>query len=164
MKRLMIAMLLAVLMCSSAMAAEGCFNAKGSTLVSDVLCRNKSDSQFFKTNLSISNITSSNVTCRVKVYDHNGDDVSTSCSIWVGSPTGSFVSVSSGKNVFEIPAHSSRIYSFLTDQKSVVGYAVIEWTSDNEDLRKALIATKRYEGVSRECFAAMCNINSGQPF
>ncbi|WP_147822611.1 hypothetical protein [Salidesulfovibrio onnuriiensis] len=163
MKKLMLALAMVVMLCASASATVDCFNAKGSALVPSVISRYANDSQFLKTNMDISNITGTEVTCRVKVYDQNGDDVSSNGSVWIGNSIGGFTQLSTG-NTFKIPAHSSRLFSFFTDGKSVNGYAVIEWTSADEDLRKALIAGSRIVGVSGQKCSSHVLINNGQPF
>jgi len=165
MKKLMFALAMVMLLCGTAFA-EDCFNAKGSAIVPCVMARYHSSSYFVKTNFTISNITDSDVTCRVKVFDHDGNDVSTNCSVSTGSDSTSYKKLSTGVNEFVIPAHSTRIYNFFKNNmaKSIAGYAVIEWTSSNENLRKAIVATTRMNGVAGQFYSNMSFINNGQPF
>lgn len=163
MKKLMIVLAIVILL-SSVASAEECFNAKGSTLVPSMICHHTNSTQYNSTRLDISNITGTEVTCRVRVYDQDGNDVSSHCTIVKGSSTSSFSTISTGSNTFSIPAHSSRIYAFSTNGKSVNGYAVIEWTSTDENLRNALIAGYCYMGVSDKIYSSMAFVNDGQPF
>ena len=131
-----------------------------------VSARHHSDQTFSASKIHVSNITDSAVTCRVKVYDYNGNDLSSYCHVTTGDDSTYFKTLSTGVNTFVLPAHSSRVFSFFKKNmsKSVVGYAVIEWTSENEDLRKALIATHRLVGAATHHHMGMVMINNGQPF
>ncbi|WP_147822610.1 hypothetical protein [Salidesulfovibrio onnuriiensis] len=164
MKKLMFAFALVLLLCGSAVAVEDCFNAQGSALVPDVKSRYGNNSQFIITCMTISNITDSAVTCRVNVYDDFGNDVSTSCHVSVGGVAGGFKYESTGQNTFELAAHATRTYVFKSSSIGMAGYAVIEWTSTNKKLRKALIASSRYEGMAGSYFASRSLVNNGQPF
>lgn len=117
----------------------------------------------------ISNISDNDVQCRVTVYDHDGNDVSTRCNVYTGGalPGTGAVTVSTGINIFDIPAHSTRAYSFKEDSApGMFGYAVIEWMGTDTQQRKALIGSmtthgKRYSGG---VYANKILINNGQPF
>ncbi len=166
MKKLMLALALTLLMCSSVFAmGQECFNAKGSLLVANVHGSSFASNSNHNTALTVSNITNKAVTCRVTVYDQNGDDISSKGNAYTTGNNANLIKVSAG-GTFEIPANSTRIYVIKNSNTTrFAGYGVIEWTSDDAKLRKALIAGMYtfFVGGS-EKFTWGSQLNNGQPF
>ncbi|WP_147822613.1 hypothetical protein [Salidesulfovibrio onnuriiensis] len=165
MKKLMFAFALVLMLCGSAFATVDCFNAKGSLLVADVHGLSFESDYYQNTSFTLSNITSTAVTCRVTVYDQNGDDISSNGNVYVAGNSANLINVSTS-GTFEIPANSTRIYKIQNSNTTrFSGYAVIEWTSDSEKQRKALIAGMYTFFRSRsEKFTWGSQLNNGQPF
>ncbi|TIH12943.1 hypothetical protein D0S45_16610 [Marinifilum sp. JC120] len=157
-----------VLMMSGGAMAQG-FDAQGSALVPNVVYSYHTNNYTQYTDIILSNITSSDVQCKVTVYDHNGNDVTSLCKVSTGSDnTGIPVAVVSGAELFDIPAHSSRMVVVGRDHiaKYIIGYAVVEWKSSDTTLRRALIGgvktpakSSSYHGKGGTAY-----INNGQPF
>ena len=129
----------------------------------------ESNTKYEVTHVTISNISNTSVQCRVTMYDHDGNDVSTLCTVSTGGGISGArrLTLSTGVNTFEIPAHSTRTYSFWDENMpGTIGYGVIEWSSTDTQQRKSLIAGvfsygKRYtEGF----YATKYLVNHGEPF
>ncbi|WP_147820131.1 hypothetical protein [Salidesulfovibrio onnuriiensis] len=169
MKKLILTTLaLVLLMSASASATVDCFNTKGSALVPSMYTYYISNTNWRTSLLHITNITDSEVTCKVTVYDGNGNDVSSYSKLLkdsFGAGTNGEV-IATGVSTFIIPAQATRVFSFHYDNlnKFVMGHAVIEWTSENKTLRKALIAGFRSRAKSGNNFEAQFPVNNGQPF
>lgn len=167
MKKLMIAVVMVAMLVTVAVAeVQTGFNAQGSALVPGLMARHRNANYYIQSNLIISNITDSAVTCRVMVFDHDGNDISSYCYVTTGDNSTEFKKISTGVNSFEIPAHSTRGFYFFKAnmQKSVLGHAVIEWTSDNKRLRKALIASSGLDAIAGQYYSNRAFVNNGQPF
>lgn len=141
------------------------FEARGSAVATGMFCRYLQSPQV-QSSLIISNMAGSPVTCKVTVYDHDGNDVTSLCDVLTGSTTNSAVVVTQG-GTFELPAFATRSVRFIN--KNVPGFyygqAVIEWTSNDPRLRKALHAKLILlkEDGSRTGYA-MSSVNGDQPF
>ncbi len=156
-----LAIIVVLMMCGSAMA-ETDFNAKGSIIVPNIWTYNTSSSSWVFSYINLSNITGTDVQCKVTVYDNDGNDVTHFSKVYTSGQS-IYTEVSSGTGEFDIPAHASRIYSIKGSQP-ISGYAVVEWKSSDPKLRKALLAGMtmlyNYGGVS----VGICELNNGQPF
>lgn len=166
MKRITTALLtlsLALLFCGFAFA-EHCFNAKGSTIVPGLITIQKNGGRTDTTNISLSNITDSAVTCRVTIYDHDGNSIAAE---YGNVYSGDSRTIATGTDTFDIPAHSTRIFQFykVNSNRDIYGHAIIDWTSANENLRKALVGTARhYYWKGDSTWATSTAVNNGQPF
>ncbi|SME96175.1 hypothetical protein [Desulfovibrio gilichinskyi] len=143
MKRLMrlgmLSVAMLVLMCGAAGAQD--FPVRGSAIVPNLLYQFWSSEQSIDSYITITNITNVAVKCRVLVYDHSGNDIS-SYGIALTGGNGNWATVSTGSADFEIPAHGSRFFHLANTYplKSIIAHAIIEWSADDAKLRKALIA------------------------
>ncbi|SMF28353.1 hypothetical protein [Desulfovibrio gilichinskyi] len=166
MKRLMsvvLSMVVVLMMCGGAMAED--FNAQGSTLVPSLYFDFMAANNWTSPYIIISNITAEKVQCRVTMYNHDGSDVTSLGYVMTGGTN--WVAVSHGVGDFDLPAYSSRIYSLLPSggTKAIVGYATIEWKSDNVKLRKALVGgVMRYRAHPGGAAESQVLINHGDPF
>lgn len=163
---LMAIVLLIVLLCGVAQATE--FQTRGSAVVTGMDSRYIHSTAREESNFWITNIAGSTVTCRVTFYDHDGNDITSYCSIYSGNNSnGSSVLIASGTGTFTLPAAATRYVqlSVGTASKCIRGHAVIEWTSEDTSIRKALIAQgrrNRIEGDRSE--AISISVNNGQAF
>ncbi|WP_147820515.1 hypothetical protein [Salidesulfovibrio onnuriiensis] len=165
MKRISLSLiaLACVLLMAAPAFAQSDFNAKGSALIPGMVARHK-DGYMDYTNLILTNITGSPVTCKVTVYDHNGNDVTADNSRVV---SGNFQTISTGTGTFELPANSTRVYQFWKKNSNTMihGHAIVEWTSSDNTHRKALIGTVRhFREKGDKAFGTSLLINNGQPF
>lgn len=166
----LLAMVLTVFVFGSA-SAQSTFEGRGSAIVTAVEAINDSHNNT-SNEIFITNITGSTVTCKVTFYDQNGNDVteiSNYCRVMTGSDSSSgLTTVASGTGTFDLPPFSTRmvLYRYTSSQsKHMMGHAVIEWTSQDSRLRKALTAKMRYSRfTSTQGWASSSPINGGQPF
>ncbi|ACS78228.1 hypothetical protein [Maridesulfovibrio salexigens] len=166
MKACVMSVAIFMLMCGVASATS--FNAQGSAVVAGVDHRYVSNVNFYSTSLRLSNITGETVQCKVTVFNHDGEDISSYGTIRTGgSPN--YQELASGTDTFDIPPYSTRSYELKSSRlnQSVYGYAVVEWTSNNPKLRKALIGVVtrlmvRPADVSTS--QTERDINNGRPF
>lgn len=167
MKKLMFMTAMVLVLCNGAAATE-CFNAKGNALVPHVRSYYADSTAFQSTAFSVSNITGSSVVCKVTVYDHDGNDVTSYGGVYSGSSnSGTSTVVAQGTGTFNIPANSTRVYRFEHKSPSAIyGYATIEWTSSDAQLRKAIIAGTRITGLvyGDSYFTSQGSVNNGEPF
>ncbi|ACS80708.1 hypothetical protein [Maridesulfovibrio salexigens] len=164
--KIVLAVAMVLLMSGGAMAQES-FNAQGSALVPNMVY-SYNDSNLLKyTSMYLSNITSSDVQCKVTVYDHNGNDVTYLGTVVTGG-NGVETVLSKGSGEFAIPAHSTRCFTLGRDhiKIAVMGYAVVEWKSSDTTLRRALIGGVRTPAKSSSYHGkgGTAYINGGQPF
>lgn len=161
----LMSLMVVVLLSSAAFTAE-CFNVKGSAFVPNIYTYRTSNTNWRNSHMHISNITDSEVTCRVTVYDGDGNDLSSFSKVLKDGGGTTSTLVTSGTGTFTIPAQSTRVFSFHYDNlnKFVMGHATIEWTSTNKTLHKALVAGYRSRTVHNSSFEAQFAINNGQPF
>ncbi|WP_147822612.1 hypothetical protein [Salidesulfovibrio onnuriiensis] len=164
MKKLMLALAM-VVMLSSVAAAQECFNAKGSAVVTGIVSY-YADNQWRDFNsFWVTNISSSAVTCRVRVFDQDGMDVTNFCSVSTGSSGKKFKTIATGTGTFELPAGATRMVHFIATNHAIMGHAIIDWTSEDNNLRKALISTFRmYKTEANRGFMSTTPVNNGQPF
>lgn len=156
-----------VLVTSGAAMAETAFDAQGSAIVPSIVSRYRDSISSEWTVIKLSNITNENIQCQVIVYDHNGNEVMTGMRISSGSTGGIGTKISSGTNLFDIPARSTRHYQLGAGSSAhtIYGYAVIEWKSDDTQQRKALIGSvERLRKSGNSIFKGEVLINTGQPF
>ncbi|MFV0420870.1 hypothetical protein [Oleidesulfovibrio sp.] len=155
-------------LCSALFAMEmdgTAYKPKGRALVTGIEAR---DSAWdFISNIFITNVSDTEVTCRITVYNHIGENVSSLCNVYTGSTSGSPVELTSGGNEFRLPPANTRMVQVWAPgmMPVVFGHAVIEWTSESTTVRKALVAalkTVRVNGASTYGF--MSQINGGEPF
>ena len=155
-------------MCGAAKAAD--FEARGSAVGMAVYTASSS------TTLScgipsywVTNISGSEITCRFKVYDHDGNDISSLIDVFTGNNTASSaVMLTSGAQPFTLPAGATRFVRIWDENmdKLIHGHAVIEWSSEDPNIKKALMAIGRWYHYSKSNYALAGSIpvNGGQPF
>ncbi|WP_147822615.1 hypothetical protein [Salidesulfovibrio onnuriiensis] len=164
MKKLMFAFVLVLLLCGSAVAEE-VFVSHGSAVVTGIQCRKGTWTDVF--NLFVTNISGSEVTVKVTLFDHDGNDRSSICKVSTGSASGNgATSVSTGTGTFTLPAGATRIVAAPSSLNGMIyGHAVIEWTSADSRLKKALMATlQKTISYGDKSYGFMANVNGGQPF
>ncbi|MGL1864225.1 MAG: hypothetical protein OCC46_17045 [Pseudodesulfovibrio sp.] len=163
-KYLMLA--LAVTMIVGTAASASAFEARGSAVVTGMQARDSTWDDI--SNIYVTNITGSDVSCRITVYDHNGNDVTSLCKVYTGaSAGGGMVLVSSGTGTLDLPASNSRSIQFSKSGAAgiIIGHAVIEWSSEDTKLRKALIANMwKIQASGDKTYGSMVTINGGQSF
>ncbi len=170
MKSLMRACVLSVamlmLMCGAAGADD--FYPQGSVLVPNLIFQQYNANNFFYQYITITNITDKSVKCRISVYNNDGNDVTSLGRYCTGSSSaGVGIQVSSGSGEIDLPAHSTRLFALDGANTPQVfhGYAVIEWSSSDSQMRKALLAggwCLRNSGGEQS--GGQITINNGQPF
>ncbi|SME96170.1 hypothetical protein [Desulfovibrio gilichinskyi] len=162
MKRLIKAYLLSLAMlmlACGAVNAEDNFNAQGSALVPGVTL-SFSNGKGNITDLVLTNITSEKVQCRVAFYNDEGADITSYVKIYSGGTT--YKLISSGTGNFELPARATRQVTLKSTVPIwTVGYAIVEWASDDTQTRKALIGAMRQW---TNTIMGWTLINNGQPF
>ncbi|MFW5500882.1 MULTISPECIES: hypothetical protein [unclassified Maridesulfovibrio] len=168
----LISTVMVVLMCGGVFA-QGTFVPQGSAVVSALHIRYKDACSQARPSITLTNITNETIRVKVTMFDHTGDDISHFGTVYTGSRTSASAQmVTTGENVFEIPPHSARRYSGYNRHTApiyVFGYAKIEWSSNDPQLMKALVATCiHYESSnvssSHSWSAERYLINNGQPF
>lgn len=165
-KSLMLMMAAFLICLSSPAVATDTFAARGSAVVPGVHMRYVSSTLYYSVKLDISNTTGIDVKCKVTVYDGQGNDVTTTVGeVYEVSTAGANI-VSSVNGEFDLPALSTRFFLIQTSYAYLMdGHAVIEWTSENTTLRKAIIASKQIVAASSTSSArSEIPINGGQIF
>ncbi len=156
-----------VMFVCGAAIAEDSFGAQGSALIPNLVYYNTQVHHQSTPFIILSNITDTDVQCRLTPYDDAGNDMSSMVNTLRGGTQGLWVSVAQGTGDFEIPAHSSRLVTINIGRPNTgVGYAVIEWKSNKPKMRKALIGgvtttTTSVNGVQGQ---SKVLINQGNPF
>ncbi len=116
----------------------------------------------------LTNITDTEVSCTVNFYSSDGEAYNSVLKVYKGNKTGSSVILTDESNSFKIPAHSTRCVEFkdLSKKNNTFGYAVIEWSSADTMVNKALIGSLRKYGRAGAgtLFGTCSEINGGQPF
>lgn len=164
MKKLLIVMALAMLLCTAAAhATPPAGESHGSTIVTTMVSNAANSSKYNICQLLVSNITESEVECTIRFYAHDGTDVADQAEIFTGTHSGSQPAIGTGPT-FSIPANSSRVIQFhKAFQRTLLGYAVLDWKSSNTKLTKALVGTVRHYSVGGVA-SGFFPINGGQPF
>ncbi len=167
MKRLInfvVALVMVLMMCVVAMAQSD-FIPKGVALVPNIRAHHNSQTNWGITDVNVTNITGQTVQCRVTIYDHEGNDISTSTTLKNGGPSG-IVTLGSGDSPFSIPAHGTRCVRLSLGSGRMFGHAVVEWVSDDSKLYKALIAGTAYfrQDSTNLTSSSSSLVNNGQPF
>lgn len=166
MKKLIVATMMASLL-FSAVAAHA--DSHGSTFIPPTLVQYKSNNVRNWSNIFLSNITGEEITCTVRIYDHQGVDVTTNyvANVFTGSYTSGDTPSLGASSTFTIPANGTReLQLYTTNVSAMMGYGIIEWSSTNEKIGKALLGSVHRCTVSGTgTFAsAYTDINNGNPF
>ncbi|WP_421899315.1 hypothetical protein [Maridesulfovibrio sp.] len=157
---------LVVLICGAAFA-QGTFVPQGSVIVPGLESVFISSKSNWATYMALTNITNDAISCRVIVYDQNGNDVTYRTKIMTGSASSGWVVIAAGTSDFEIPAHSTRkfVLQAVGSKEVIIGHATIQWSSNDPLPHTALIGSARTGGyVDSKIFATNIPINNGQPF
>ncbi|WP_432736697.1 hypothetical protein [Maridesulfovibrio sp. FT414] len=153
-----------VLMMSGGAMAQSSFYPQGSALMSNLIIYYASPVSWTLPYITLTNITDSNVRCKVNIYDSEGSSITHLSRVVKGGAN--WVQIALGTSDFDIPAHSSRMFYLTTNSVfHTIGYAEIEWQSDDPKARKALIGgvmQHRCDGSSYTNTTDL--INNGQPF
>ncbi len=161
----MLSVAILILTCGSAIADS--FNGKGCTLVPVTVFWGHSRN-YTQTSITVSNITGSTVKCHVILYDHDGNEVDSIGTVQSGAIGSHETTISTGTNIFELPPNSTRRYTISKTNTvfGICGYAVVEWTSNDSKLRKALIGEVWRTGIAGGDLYYSGNyiLNNGQPF
>ncbi|TIH07878.1 hypothetical protein D0S45_20480 [Marinifilum sp. JC120] len=155
-----------VLMCSGVFA-QGTFIPQGSAVVPGVESAYFKPSERWISTLQITNLTNEEIDCKVTIYNYDGSDVTHKGEVCRGSSSSSAVIISTGTGLFSIPAHGTRFYRLrATNYKEIInGHAVVQWSSTDPKIHKALMGTMRIEGiVDTTTIMSHITINNGQPF
>ena len=155
----LLAVIVVLMMCGSALAQTD-FNAKGSIVVPNIWSYKQLPSSWLYTYINVSNITGTDVQCKITVYDNDGTDVTQYSQIYTRG-SNYYTEVSAGTGEFDLPAHATRTYS-IKATPSISGYAVVEWKSSDPQLRKALVAGMLV--LYNNSGVGISEINNGQPF
>lgn len=159
------ALALVALLCGTAFA-ETCAS-KGSTVIPSVRYRLYSSTHQYWHSLDLSNISGSDVTCTVKLFDHTGAQVTDNIIVKEGSTSSTaFTTLPVANNTFDIPAGRSRHVIIYKENSNFVGYGVIEWCSTDPRLSKALVGTVQRFGINNTngSYGGEYPLNAAQPF
>lgn len=144
------------------------FETRGSALMPCVDVRYNGPSSIHSTYISVTNITGSEIDCRVKFRDHAGDDVTSYCTVLSGNSSGiGAVTISTGTGLFTLPAGETRLVRLAIGNTSryIIGHATIEWSSVDPNLRKAIVAHGyRFTVYNNRGAEAAIPVNNGLPF
>ncbi|WP_432736695.1 hypothetical protein [Maridesulfovibrio sp. FT414] len=166
--KFVLAMAMVLMMSGGAMADD--FAAQGIVLLPGLTAGYTGPSSSWYNIISLSNITDKEVTCKITVYDHDGNDVTNHGQVYTGSyGITSRKLLSSGVGDFAIPPRSTRLFLFgivNTGLKTIDGHGVLKWKSTDTDLRRALIGSIRQIRIFGAGSGSNTNvlINNGQPF
>lgn len=122
----------------------------------------QSSKYYYWTMVSLSNVTGSDVKCRVTPYNDNGAEVPQYIEVETSTAV-----IGNGISEFDIPAHSTRYVRVRVKntKKNVGGYALIEWSSTDTVARRALLGGVRTNGYSWEGpLGGEYLLNNGQLF
>ena len=168
MKKLTALFTLSLILIFGGFAQADEFQARGSAIVTGMMTRYVDLTNGYSSTLAITNITGSPVKVRVTFYDHDGNDVTSYCSIFSGSSVDNSPQlVAAGTGLFDLPAASTRYANLAIHDTSrfIYGHAVIEWASTDPHLRKALISSgltsTRIQSIPTRYYRP---VNGGQPF
>ncbi|WP_421899370.1 hypothetical protein [Maridesulfovibrio sp.] len=165
MTKVLVPLALILILCGGASAQES-FNAQGSTVVTNIWSYHPDSVNWFVPYINVTNITGTDVQCKITIYDHDGNDITHYSKIYSGG-IGNWTIIASGTGEFNLPAHGTRMYSLKPEGTQIytVGHAVIEWKSNDPLLRKAVIAgITTLRADSKGISTGISEINNGQPF
>lgn len=160
--------MLTLLLCGVAFA-QTTFEARGSAIVTGLEATSSTTSTYTdKTTLWLTNISGNEITCKITMKDHDGNDVSAMTDVYTGNNSATQVQlVSSGAGTFTLPAGATR-YAILWDpsmNKHIFGHIIIEWDSENTSLRKALMVDgRRYTHSGGNLLSDNVQVNGGAAF
>lgn len=163
--KFVLAMAMVLLMSGGAMA-QGSFVPQGGITVPGIVYMQLNSKNFTHPRFILTNITGDTIRCKVRVYDHDDNDLTHLSKIVKGGQN-DWPTIATGTGDFEIPAHSTRLYWMLpcAGVKRTAGYATIEWAASDTKLRKALIGSiwrpRSWIGGGTDMNAPL---NSSQPF
>lgn len=164
MKKLMLTLAMIMLLCTAAVAQEA-FAPKGSAIVTGLCTR--SGTWTDNVNIYVTNISGSEISCKVIVFDHDGKDITSHCNVLSGSPSANTATtIAAGTGSFNLSASATRVVNLPHNLSGMVyGHAVIEWTSTDPKVRKALISTvKQMKSRDSKTYGFSTPVNNGQPF
>jgi hypothetical protein len=158
---------------SASAFAENSFYPQGSALVSGINIRY--NNAYIRTTqcLRLTNISNLPIKVKVTVYDHNGNDISYHGVFNTGNySVASAVPVADGDTIIEIPAHNTRDYNVYSHQQTpttIYGYATIEWSSSDTQLKRAMIASCESHALEKPQGVLVyaenrVDVNNGNPF
>ncbi|KAB1440355.1 hypothetical protein [Pseudodesulfovibrio senegalensis] len=166
--RIVVFSILALLLSLCSVSSVAAFETRGSAFVPCMSASYSNSSVLVRSYIYLTNITGSDVTCRVTFRDHAGDDVTSYSSVYSGNASGnSAVTIATVNGTFTLPAGETRYLrlSISDTSRLIIGQATIEWASDDPNLRKAIIAYGKRHGVHNDRGTlASIPINNGQPF
>lgn len=167
-KRCIVFSVLTFLLSLCSVSSAAAFETRGSALVPCVDARYNGSSSIHSTYISVTNITGSEIDCRVTFRDHAGDDVTSYCSVLSGNSSGnSAVTISTGTGMFTLPAGETRLVRLAIGNRNryIIGQATIEWASQDSNLRKAIVAHGyRFTVYNNRGAEAAIPVNNGLPF
>ncbi len=168
MKACVLSVTMLVLMCGVAGADD--FHPQGTLIVPNMVYIWQSSYGYTYQWIVLTNITNESVECRVRFYDHNGQDRTSLGNVLTGTPSGNglWETVAMNSGDFEIPAHNTRMFALAKSgtRNAIIGHALIEWQSNDPLLRKALVGglqTQQQNGLE-SIGRSSSFLNNGQPF
>ncbi len=167
-KAIIAAAMLTLIMCTSAFASTT-FETRGSAIATGIIAISSSTSYQIKPTMLLSNISGVDVECRVTVFDQDGNNVSSINDVYSGNSSGTnAVLVSTGAAAFTIPAGATRNINMWDSNmnKQIIGHALIEWSSADGNVRKALIGGGRVITTNGgySSYSTTFSVNGGMPF
>ncbi|NDV23667.1 hypothetical protein [Desulfovibrio sp. JC022] len=166
----LLSLTITIFICGAAFAENTTFHAQGRTVAPGIFTYFKNSYSYAYTYISISNITSTPVQCKVTIYDHEGNDQTSRGHVYSGEyVNGGWTGVAVSDGIFEIPAYGTRLFTMddRTQKYSIFGHATIEWKSEDNKMSKALVASMRHYGHAGSAGTTKSGgitINNGQPF
>lgn len=160
---------LCTVMLATPVTADSGFTARGKAVATGIFSYYLSPDVYYMGNVYVSNISKADVTCRVTVYDSEGNDVSSLFSVYAGNKDPQIL-VGSASEPFAIPPSCTRDVNLFSKKPNtyIMGYAVIEWDSDDTSVQKPLMAEvwkqQRVKNDGKSAFCAATTVNGGQPF
>lgn len=157
-----------VLMCS-AVFAQVDFVPQGSAFMPEIYSDNYNNLNQGWTMVHLTNVSGSNVHVKIKIFNQDALEVTQFSKYFKGGTSG-VVNISSGTGAVDIPPHSALSLKFQAPNPQVVtGYGTIEWSSDDAQLRKAIMGIVKITGWGGNNSRAgehtyAYQINNGQPF
>ncbi|ACS78348.1 hypothetical protein [Maridesulfovibrio salexigens] len=146
------------LMVGNVFAQETVFKPQGSAFVSGIAYHNDGNFAGPMVDISVSNVTGKTIECKITILDDDGNDMSSMGSIVRGGMN-SYTVVKSGTGSFSLPPHATRKFTmeYSSAVKYMLGQAIVQWSSDDPNLARALTASVVQAGSASP-------LNGGQPF